>query len=419
MIAILLVLALGAATFIAPRFALRDLGRDGERFAQLMLLGFVTRMIAHFALRNMTFFSGGGSIGDAGVYQMAAWTVARLWEYQGVQWFSPEDLEIEGARQALLAVHVFGTITWLNGGGEVPTLACTSLNAFLAALTCLHLVRLGTMIGGTPRDSQFVALAMYFSPAFVFHTSDMFKDGLSAFLVVSAVLVSFRLSERFSVLDVVLGLLCLLLLWFVRFYLVFLVTAPLVLSLTGIRAGGTARMVLASAAIFAIGLVLIATQVADTAVDVGMRTYEHATSENALAWNAQGGSGVEFDNSNPWISFPQKLAYTLLSPFPWDFRSSSIGFQIGRVDAIVWAFFMYRGVRGARRMWHDDRGTLLMFLIVLVPLTVAYAATMANIGLIVRQRIPIVMLGSILAVRGLPLPRLAPAAAAEPSAEPS
>lgn len=418
MIAVLLVFALGAATFVTPRLALRDLGREGERFAQLMLLGFVARMIAHFAVRNMTFFTGGVSVGDAGAYQMAAWTIARLWEYQGVQWFSPEDLEIEGARQALLAVHMFAAIAYLNGG-EVPTLGCTALNAFLGALTCLHLVRLGTMIGGTPRDSQFVALAMYFSPAFVFHTSDMFKDGLSAFLVVSAVLIAFRLSERFSVVDVVLGLLCLFLLWFVRFYLVFLVTAPLVLSLTGIRAGGTARMVLASAAIFAIGLVLIATQVADTAIEVGVSTYEYATSENSLAWNALGGSGVEFDNTNPWISFPQKLAYTLLSPFPWDFRSSSIGFQIGRVDAIIWAFFMYRGFRGARRMWRDDRGTLLMFLIVLVPLTVAYATTMANIGLIVRQRIPIVMLGSILAVRGVPLPRLERARAAVPGVEPT
>ena len=66
---------------------------------------------------------------------------------------------------------------------------------------------------------------------------------------------------------------------------------------------------------------------------------------------------------------------------------------------------MFRGIRGARRMWADDRGTLLMFLVVLVPLTVAYATTMANIGLILRQRFPIVLLGSVLAVRGVPTRR--------------
>jgi hypothetical protein len=152
------------------------------------------------------------------------------------------------------------------------------------------------------------------------------------------------------------------------------------------------------------GLVLIATQAADGALEFGMRTFDVATSENSLDWNARGGSGVEFSGS-PWITFPQKLIYTLLSPFPWDFRSTSIGFQVGKIDAIIWMFFMFRGIRGARRMWEDDRGTLLMFLVVLIPLTVAYATTMANIGLILRQRFPIVLLGSVLAVRGVPKSR--------------
>ena len=403
MIGIVLVVVLGAGSYLVPRQALTP-GPATERFALAMLLGFVLRIAAHGGLRTLPLFSHGGvGGGDAAAYETGAWIVARLWEYQGFGWFEANEIGIPAVSNALLAVHVFAAITFLNGG-ETTTFGCTALNAFIAVLTCLQLVKLGTMIKGSERDSRLVALAMYFSPAYVFHTADMFKDGLSAFLVVTAVLLSFRLAERFSPLDAVLGVICLVLVWYVRYYLVFLVSAPLAMSLVGVRSGSTSRVVLAGTFMLAGGLLLIATQFADDAVEVGMETFDRATSDQVLAHNARGGSGVQFQGS-PWVTFPQKLAYTLLSPFPWDFRSSSIGFQIGKIDALIWAFFMFRGMRGVRRMWNDDRGTLLMFLVVLVPLTVAYATTMANIGLILRQRFPIVLLGSVLAVRGVPTRR--------------
>lgn len=398
MIAIILVVGLGAASYFVPRAVLTP-SRENDRFALWMLAGFALRMVGHFVVRNVQLFSSGASsFADAGAYEEGAWVVARLWEYHGFAWFNAEEIGLSRVGNALLAVHAFAVITFLNGG-ETTTLGCTALNAFIAVLTCAQLARLGTMIKGTEADSRFVALAMYFSPAYVFHTADLFKDGLSAFLVVSAVLLSFRLSERFNPIDAVLGVVCLVLIWYVRYYLVFLVTAPLVMSLIGIRSGSTSRVVIAGAFMLAGGLILIGTQFADEAIGVGMNTFDIATSGNVLESNAGGGSGVEF-TGNPWITFPQKLFFTLLSPFPWDFRSSSIGFQVGKIDALIWAFFMFRGVRGARRMWRDDRGTLLMFLVVLVPLTIAYATTMANIGLILRQRFPIVLLGSVLAVRG-------------------
>lgn len=404
MIAPFLVLLFGAATFLIARQALPR-SQESDRFALLLLVGFALRIVAHNVLRNVGLFSGGGgSQGDGGAYEQAAWVVVRLWDYYGFAWFNVDELGMPSASNALLAVHAYALIAFLNGA-EVSALGCAALNAFLAALTCLQLFRLGVTIKGTEHDSRVVALAMYFSPAFILYTSDMFKDGISAFLVVSAVLFSFRLSERFDPVDAVLGLISLVLIWYVRFYLVFLVSAPLVMSLIGIRSGSPSRLVIASVFMLAAGLVLIGTQTAESAIEFGTETFERATADNVLASNASGGSGVEF-RGGPWASFPLKLAYTLLSPFPWDFRSNSIGFQVGKIDALIWAFFLFRGLRAAKRMWREDPGTLLMFLVVLVPLTIAYATTMANIGLILRQRIPIVLLGAVLAVRGVPAPRL-------------
>lgn len=399
----LLVVFFGAGVFLLARRTL-DRSADSERFTMLLVAGFALRIVVHFVVRNVGLFSGGGtSQGDGGAYEHAAWMVLRLWEYQGFGGFSADELGVPAASNALLAVHLYALLALFNGA-EVTPLGCAAFNAFLAAVTCLQLVRLGVTIKGTVHDSRVVALAMYFSPAFVLYTADMFKDGISAFLVVSAVLIAFRLSERFDVLDAVFGLICLGLIWYVRFYLVFLVTAPLVMSVLGVRSGSPSRLVIASVFMLAAGLALIGTQSAETALVLGEETFDRATAENVLAANASGGSGVEF-SGGPWASFPAKLVYTLLSPFPWDFRSSSLGFQVGKIDAVIWAFFLFRGARAAKRMWKDDPGTLLMFLVVLVPLTVAYATTMANIGLILRQRIPIVLLGAVLAVRGVPLPR--------------
>lgn len=406
----LLVLAFGVATFVVARHSLPQ-SRNSGGFAGLLLFGFALRIAAHAVVRNFALFSSGGtSQGDGGAYEHAAWVVVRLWEYQGLAWFSAEEIGVSAASNALLAVHSYAAITLLNGG-EVTPLGCAAFNAFLAGMTCLQLFRLGVMIGGAEKDARLVSLAMYFSPAFILYTSDMFKDGISAFLVVSAVLIAFRLSERFDIGDAVLGAVLLVLIWYVRFYLVFLVSAPLAMSLVGVRSGSPSRVIIASTFMLTAGVALIGTQTAESAVEFGTATFNQATAERVLSSNARGGSGVEF-SGGPWASFPLKLIYTLLSPFPWDFRSGSIGFQVGKIDALVWAFFLFRAVRGARRMWKQDPGTLLMFLVVLVPLTVAYATTMANIGLILRQRIPIVLLGSVLAVRGVPLPRTTSAAPA-------
>jgi hypothetical protein len=406
----ILPLLFGVATIRVARAGAGD-APNASRFVNWIGFGFVLRMAAHVLMQHVILFGNGTTSGDALAYRQGAWAVARLWDYQGFGFFNTTELGVRAGSNALLAIHLFGAVTYLNGI-QLTSIGCTAIIAFLAAATCVLLVRLGTMVGGTVAESRFVALAMYFSPAFVFHTSEMFKDGIAAFLVVSAVVLAFRLAERFSVQDVLLGILCVFLIWYVRFYMVFLVSAPLILSLLGIRSGNSNRIAIACFAMVVAGAFIIQTTAAEDALEVGVAAYERGTNEHALAYNARGGSGVTFSGS-PWVTFPLKLVYTLFSPFPWDFRSRSIGFQVGKIDALISMFFMYRGVRGARRMWKDDRGTLVMFLAVLLPLIVAYAASMANIGLIVRQRIPVVLLGAVLAVRGVPDPKPV-AATAEP-----
>jgi hypothetical protein len=59
-------------------------------------------------------------------------------------------------------------------------------------------------------------------------------------------------------------------------------------------------------------------------------------------------------------------------------------------------------LRSSARLWRLDRSIFFMFLVFLVPLTIAYATTMANIGLILRQRFPIVFIGAMLGMLSWP-----------------
>jgi hypothetical protein len=133
-----------------------------------------------------------------------------------------------------------------------------------------------------------------------------------------------------------------------------------------------------------------------SAVSRMIETYELSHDSNVKAYNAMGGSGVTFDDGgNPFGAIVPKLVYTIASPFPW--QSGSFGLHVGKIDVFIFYYLIYRAYIAGRRMALTDRESLIQFIAFLVPSTVAYATTMANIGLILRQRMPIVFVTAILA----------------------
>lgn len=131
------------------------------------------------------------------------------------------------------------------------------------------------------------------------------------------------------------------------------------------------------------------------AMETALGQLDFAQSEEARRSYASQGSGVLFDDSgNAWGSLIPKLLYTLLAPFPWSEGSATL--QLGKIEMLIWYFMLYSAVRGARQLWRHDRRVLLILLLFIVPSTIAYATTVANVGLIFRQRIPIVMVTSLL-----------------------
>ena len=394
MFGVLLAVVLGVVLYaIVSRWTT---GLEGKRALLALTGGYVLRLILQTFLRDIPFFSHGVG-GDNETYEHWARAIVLIWEHSGFEYITQEQFWQLG--QTSLPSNLFALVYWANGG---PTrVGCTALVAFAACLTCFNLYKLALEFGAEEGMAVRVLVLLLFGPAFLMYTSEMYKDGLVAFFVVGALGSAFRLSRKFSLLHVAIGVISLLALWQVRYYLGFVTVGRLLVGLSGLTSRSSDRPVMASLLFVAVGLFLTSyTSMLDSATDSIGATFDIGTSREAIDEKAAGGSGVLFDDGgSPFGALHLKTAYMLLAPFPW--QTGTIGLQIGKIDALVWYYLLYHAIVAGRRLFREDRQLLLMFLVFLVPTSLMYAVGMSNVGLAVRQRIPIVLFGGMLAAMSL------------------
>jgi hypothetical protein len=370
----------------------------------IYMAAYALRMMFQLFGRELPIFSYGASGNDAEWYEMLAYVVSRMWAFDGIRYMTSDDLPMIGPTS--LPPNLFALIMYVDS--DRSRFGCVAIIAILACLTCLNMYRLAVEFGADRRVAFWIMAGVLYGPGYFYLTSDMYKDGMVAFCVTLGLSCSMRLARRFSTYDLAIGVLALFTLWFVRYYLIFLVSAPLLIGLVGVRSKTIVRpFIMTVAIVCATALIGTTSRVADRMQEQARVTFDSATDANSRGWNAQGGSGVAFDDAgSPYGAIGAKLAYTLFSPFPW--QGGSIALQIGKVDALYWYYLCYRIWLASKRLWLNDRRLLLMFFSFLVPITFAYALTVSNIGLIVRQRMPIVLAGALLATLSWPARALSP-----------
>ncbi len=358
----------------------------------VLLAGYGLRMGLQTFVRELPIFSYGAG-GDWYIYELLGSAIARLWEASSIRYVTGADLP--GMGMTSLPPNVFAFIMYMNG--EKTRAGCVAVIAFVSCLTAYNLYRLSLEMGAAPRPAFALMVALLFSPNYLYVTSDMYKDGLVVFFTVAAIGSSFRLARRFSLTHLLVGVVSTLLLRQVRFYLVFLTAAPLLVGLLGLRSKSAWRPLVVVVAFAAVAsAVASASTIFEELGTEADQTFAFATHADVRAFNARGGSGVTFDDGgNPFGAIVPKVLYTLFAPFPW--QGGSIALQVGKLEALLFYYILYRASLAARRLWHEDRRTLFMFLTFLVPITVAYATTVSNVGLILRQRLPLVFVCSWLA----------------------
>jgi hypothetical protein len=364
----------------------------GSSMHTLLLGAYLLRLILQYLVRNVAIFSHTAG-GDSILYERLGAFVANIWEHKGIHFVTGEELPTLGT--AVLHVNMIAVITYLNGG--VAQEGATALCAFAGCLSGLNLYHLCLELGVPEKIALRFAAFLLFTPAFLLYTSQPFKDGFVVLFQFGAMASAIRLSRKFSLTHAILGAICLWALWYVRSYLVFASVIPLIVGLSGVNSRSAVRPALFAFAFFAVMLVVfLKTDLADTVLERASKAYDNGTDANVLKTDADSASGVTFDDGgNLYGALIPKLLYTMFSPFPWQW--GSFGFQIGKIDSGLVTYFIYRAYLTCRKRWNEDRATILPFLSFILPMTLMYALTMSNVGLIVRQRIPIVVCVMVLA----------------------
>jgi len=368
-----------------------DVARKANLFP-VLAAGYFLRLVVQALTRNVQFFSHAAG-GDYTQYEFLADMITKLWDNRGLHYITGEELKYLGP--TTLPPNLFAFVIYLNGGSTRT--GCTAVIALAAALSMLNFYMLAVELGADRIIAKRAMMLLLFSPGFILYTSDMYKDGLVLFLVLGAVGSGLRLTRRFSILHALFGAVCLLGLWRVRYYLVFLTLGPVIVGVSGIGSKSPVRPIFVTVALI-IGLIGVTsyTDALGTMNESANKTFETVTNARFHAANQTGGSAVTFDDGgSPYGAMPAKVIYTLFSPFPW--MTGSFGLQMGKIDTLIWYYFFYRLLRSARMLWREDKGLLLMFAVFLIPITFVYAVSMANIGLIFRQRMPIITVGILFA----------------------
>jgi hypothetical protein len=386
------------ALLLALLVAVLRRNREPQLVLSLIVGAYAVRMVLQSFLRDLPVFSY-GSGGDCLFYERMANDFARIWSYRGVEFYTSEEVFAVG--NAALPINLFALVIYLNGGETRA--GCTSLVAACSVLACYQIYRMAVDLGAAQDRAARALGVLLFLPGFLYYSADMYKDGIVLFFVVTALTSSFRLASRFSLFQALLSCGSLLGLWYVRHYLVFLTVAPLIVGLIGLGKGSLVRQI-SLGSVAALAMFWVArSSFGEGAFSEMQSTFDRASDATTRQWNQLGSSGVSFDDGGQAFgAIHLKILYTLFSPFPW--QGGSFAMQMGKIDTLVWYYFFARSLTSARRLWASDRSLLLMFLIFLAPLTVAYATTMANIGLILRQRIPIVFVGAMLGMLSWPAP---------------
>lgn len=354
----------------------------------MCMLAFVFRAVMFYIGNTVQFFSHEAG-GDSRAYAYYAELIIKMWERSGIHYIDKEELFELGATSLPPNFHAF--LALLNGG-ELAREGGAALSALFCGVTALNLFSLCLDLGASHKRALWMAAITLFLPSMVLYSSDIYKDPMVWMLTLGMLGSTLRLMRSINARDVIIAILCCWCLWYIRFYLLFLAATPLAIGLLGLNSKNPGRTLLI--VLLGIGLtipIVAYTRVLGDVTDRATDTFEMSTSLAVRAGTARvAGSGVVFDDGgNPLGALPQKLVYTLFAPFVW--QAGSLGFNLGKIDALAMTYIVWRAIKGGRILFRTDPSALLVLLSFIIPTAFAYAITLNNIGTTLRQRIPVLL----------------------------
>lgn len=391
-------LALFFAVFLGMIVRFFQEPEDKNPILAVLLLGYFLRLVVRTFNRNWVIFSDGQTLGggDAVTYETRADWVIQLWHRLGMHFVTNK--EMPGFYDVSLPPNLFAFVGHFNHG--YSAIGNVSVTAFIASLTALVLYYTYVLHDPKRKISFYVMCALFLSPSFVTYTSDSFKEGILIFFTMSIFSIYFHMNRRNFYVLLPCLILCFIGLEGTRYYLVY---ALLPSSLIWVFWAHKEKILNLNTA-FKIMTVLLIFSVMAIGVYLRLDEILHAVSvgyaRDSLESNMSGGSGVNLGGTQLtfWV-FPIKILYTLFAPFPW--QAGSLGLQLSKFEMLFWYFMTYWTCRGAWIFSKRDPLMVLIPFVFIVGMTLVYAGTFENIGLMFRQRLVVFFVASILAVWGM------------------
>lgn len=272
-------------------------------------------------------------------------------------------------------------------------LAAQTFCAVFGALTAPMVYFCAEKIFNNSRVSKISALLVAVFPSFVIWSSQLLKDGLIVFLLVTTMVLVLQLQKKMNYFFVVLLLLSVFGIYVMRFYIFYMLAISIVGSFF-IGSGSSAKtMVRNLFIVMVLGIGLTYMGVIRSAGD-NLGTYGNLEkiqmSRQDLASSADSGFGEDVDVSTAGgliAAIPIGLVYLMFSPFPW---------QIGKVsqlmvlpETLVWWGLIPIMISGLiYTIRHKFRAAIPVIIFSLM-LTLSYSIFQGNVGMLYRQRIQI------------------------------
>jgi hypothetical protein len=347
-----------------------------------------------FLAYGLTIYADLPIVEDARFYEEMGYEVAR-------DWLSGKSVDFdalpEGVQTARFLVTAIAAFYFVMGGVRALPVLLVAYSA-VTALVPVYVYRLSRELDAPETVARRAGWLVALSPAFVFWSGSLYKEGFTLLLLSVAAYHTLRLQSGWSGRSVSTLALSVVALWGVRFYLAILLALAVALSLLWGRMprAGQSRGVpvlvrqaavvsVFTVVIVSVGLSVRTEQVlleSDEGVLVNLDVRRAGSAREAQSGYLQDASVATPEEALRY--FPLGLFYFLTVPLPWQVGSARQNLIIP--ENAFWLGLYPLMTIGIRRALGSNRPGTMFLLLMTAGMCVVYALLAANVGTAYRMR---------------------------------
>ena len=381
---------------------------EARALRRLYRWAFLVRVVVGLLAYALTLYADLPIVEDAQFYEEIGYEVAR-------DWLSGRAVDFDtlpnGVQTARLLVTAIAAFYYVTGGLRALPLLLIAYSA-ITALVPLYVHRVARELRAPEAVATGAGWLVAWSPAFVFWSGSLYKEGLTLLLLSVASYHTLRLQLGWRGRSMAALVVCVVALWEVRFYLAILLALAVVLS--GLWGHTSSTSPSRGPWVFARQVAIVsAFALIITSLGVTVRT-EHVLLESnegvlvnldarraGSAKEARSGYLQEASVATPEEAlqyFPVGLFYFLTVPFPW--QAGSIRQSLIIPENLFWLGLYPLTVVGIRRALKSNPPGTMFLLVMAGGMCGIYALLSANIGTTYRMRSQVWLLLAPFAVWG-------------------